>query len=156
MKTQNITIRSITEDDNSSILELIDNCRPYVLPHHEYFYWILEHYYQSTCFVCELDMKLIGFISGLPSIDKKSIFIWQICVHPNFRKLKLGNQMLNKIYNRFTELNFESIQFSIDKNNIPSYKLFEKFAIEKNMVIEAINNNKICSSNEIAYKIYRK
>jgi L-2,4-diaminobutyric acid acetyltransferase len=153
MKKENIKIRSITENDKEAIIKLIDCCRPYVLPHHEYLYWILGHYYKSSCLVCETDKELIGFISGLPSIDEKTIFIWQICVHPDYRKHKVGSKLLNKTYERLVELNFTSLQFSIDTENVPSYKLFENFAIENNLIIEVVSNEKICSSDEIAYKI---
>ena len=150
---KSITICSIKENDQVKIIELIDCCRPYVLPHHEYLYWIIGHYYNSTCFVCKDGNEFVGFISGLPSLDQKSIFIWQICVHPDYRKLNLGYKMIAKVYERLAKFNFTSIQFSIDSENIPSYKLFENFAKKNNLQIKAIDSKKICSSNEIAYEI---
>ncbi len=155
MNEENIKIRKITEDDQEKIIQLLDSCRPYVLPHHEYLYWMLGHYYKSTCLVCETDKQLVGFISGLPSIDEKTIFIWQVCVHPDYRKYKLGYKMLDEIYKKIIELKFTSLQFTIDTENIPSYKLFDSFAIKNNLSIASVSKEKVCSSNEIVYKINR-
>ena len=148
-------IRSIVKEDHAAIIELIKNCSPYVESHHEYLYWILENYYKSTCFVCKNEENIIGYISGLPSFDENAIFIWQICVHQNYRKNKIGNMLLNHITERLSDYKLNSLQFTIDKDNIPSYRLFENFAIENGLHIEAVSDEKVCGSNEIAYKIHK-
>ena len=151
--TKNYIIRPINLFDQDKIKVLLDECKPFILRHHEYLYWILCSYYATTSFVCEDDDKIVGFVSGLASIETSSIFIWQICVHPGYRQKKIAHELLDSVYKRLKELNFTSMQFSIDRDNFPSYKFFKNFAKRKSLAIEKISDEPICNSNEVSYKI---
>lgn len=126
-------VRSLREGDASQVLNLIEQCRPYVAPYNVYTYWILENDYSSACYIAEENDKIIGFISGIPSIDKQSIFIWQLCFHIDYRGRGIASSLLNSLINKVKELKFEKIELSISESNSTSQNLFKSYLHKNNL-----------------------
>lgn len=145
-------VRNIREGDSAAVLKLIEKCGPYVAPYNVYAYWILENYYSSTCIVAEDNNNIIGFVSGMPSIDKGSIFIWQICVHSDYRGKGISVLLLDSLIKKAKELGFKKIELSISNSNVISQSLFKSYANRNNF--DFIEKNKHTFGNiiEIVYE----
>jgi L-2,4-diaminobutyric acid acetyltransferase len=147
--------RQAEEKDIPTIVHLLDDCRPYVLPHHDYLYWMLCDYFQSTCFVCEESDKFIGFISGVPSIDQSTVFIWQVCVHPESRKRGVALNLIKLLFDSSLKLGFNNLQLSITAENSISKKMFDRFSDMHSLKMEFLNQSTISGKTENIYKISR-
>ena len=67
--------------------------------------------------------NLIGTIH----LEKNDNIIYMdILIFPDFQKSGLGTEVINDIKNDIFNLSFKKIKVSIDENNIPSLRLFEK------------------------------
>ncbi len=148
-------IRSFNEKDIQSVVELLQSCRPFVFPHDEYLYWVLTEYYPSTSFVCEDSGCIVGFVSGLQSVEQSTIFVWQICIHPAHRRKGLGSRLLKSLFDRIVEDNLDNMQLSITKENLSSYQLFENFAAEHSLTMELLKTVHVSGSSENVYRICR-
>ncbi len=144
-------VRNIQEGDSAAVLKLIEKCRPYVAPYNVYAYWILENYYSSTCIVAEENNNIIGFVSGMPSLDKGSIFIWQICVHSDYRGKGISVLLLDTLIKKAKELEFKKIELSISDSNDISQSLFKSYANRNNF--DLIEKNK-CTFGNVAEIVY--
>ena len=90
-------IRNISNKEFEKIQSLINNCGEYVTTYHLYTYWILSNYFNKTCNVAEDKEKIIGFISGLPVIENKIIFIWQLCIRDKYRNKGIAFKLIDNI-----------------------------------------------------------
>ncbi|HEX9061963.1 MAG TPA: GNAT family N-acetyltransferase [Clostridia bacterium] len=144
-------IRNLREGDASQVLNLIEQCGPYVAPYNVYAYWILENYYSSTCYIAEENNRIIGFISGMPSNDKQSIFIWQLCVHSEFRGRRIAVSLLDSLISKAKELKFEKIELSISESNSDSQNLFKSYLHKNDM---ELLEKKRCSFGNVIETVY--
>jgi len=145
--------RKALESDIQSIINLLNDCKPYVHPHHEYVYWILGNFYQSTTFVCVESERLIGFICGLPSIDQSTIFVWQVCIHPDFRGRGIGLGLIKLLFESSEQFGFNNLQLSITANNSISKSMFKKFSENNSLEMRFVKQSMISGMAEDVYKI---
>lgn len=148
-----MNFRQAEEKDIVPIVHLLNDCRPYVLAHHDYLYWILSNYFQSSCFVCEDSGKIIGFISGLPSVDQNAVFIWQICVSAEYRRKGIACALLYRLYEVSEQNGFDHIQLSITAENSASFDMFSRFANKNKLKMELVKQVGILKNTENIYKI---
>ncbi len=153
IKTIEMEIRKALESDIQSIIILLNNCKPYVHPHHEYVYWILGNFYPRTTFVCVESERLVGFICGLPSIDKSTIFVWQVCVHPHFRGRGIALDLIKFLFDSSEQFGFNNIQLSITTENSISKSMFKKFSENNSLEMQFVKQSVISGTTEDVYKI---
>ncbi len=146
-------VREIRKNDLEKIIELIKQGIPYVLPYNVYVYWILQNYYSSTCKVVESEDKIIGYISGIPSLDKETIFIWQLCVDIKHRGDGIGTMMIDSLVSEAKRLGYCNIQLSISDTNIASQTLFKSYAEKKSMEIYEKGIEKFEDQTEFVFQI---
>ncbi len=146
-------IRNFNETDIQQAVNLLNDCRPYVFAHNEYLYWMLAEYYNSTSFVCYDSGSVIGFVSGLLSADKSTVFVWQLCIHPNYRRKGIANRLLKSVLDVVVANNIQSIQLSMAQENAASYKLFEGFSGENSLTMEHVRTVAISGAAEVVYQI---
>lgn len=146
-------LRQANKKDIQSIVNLLNKCRPYVFPHDDYLYWILSNYCHSSCFICDDLDKTIGFVSGLPSLDQTTIFIWQICVHPEYRRKGVASLLLNRLFETSVLNGFNQLQLSITDKNVDSYTMFCRFAENNSLKLELLKQVEIGGIIENVYKI---
>lgn len=146
-------VRNLRKENIPAVMELLSNGKPYVLPHHDYVYWIMEEYFASSNYVVLEDNKIIGFICALPSIDKQSYFIWQIVVDAEFRGKKVATLLVNRIIEEVKRKKFHQIDLSINKDNKASYHLFDRIAAEHNSKLQNIGEYTYKDSIDIVYSI---
>lgn len=139
-------LRTLKHGDSEYIIDLL-NCsgNSYISTYNNYIYWILENYYSTICFVIEEDNKFIGFVSGMPSINRNLIFLWQICVRDNYRNKGIGRLLLDTFVEKSKILEVSFIEFSITLENDTGIHLFKSYADSKNIKmvekkIEDFNN----------------
>ncbi|QHQ62987.1 GNAT family N-acetyltransferase [Anaerocolumna sedimenticola] len=146
-------VMRLKKDNIPAVIELLGNGKPYVLPHHDYVYWIMEEYFPSSNYVVSADNKIIGFICALPSIDKQSYFIWQIVVDENYRGKKVATILVNQIIDEAKLKGFNKLELTINCDNKASYNLFERTANEHKGRLKSIGEYRYKDSNEIVYSI---
>jgi ribosomal protein S18 acetylase RimI-like enzyme len=84
-------------------------------------------YFSNSCFIAEFKNVIVGFIMGFRSqVDKNKFFIWQIGVFSKYRKKEVGKKLLNIIEKTAKDIGCISIELTVDPENIPSCKFFEK------------------------------
>lgn len=146
-------IRKLEKNDIDEVIDLVKRCMPYVVPYNPYAYWILHSYYSNTCRVAEFEGKIIGFLSAMPSMEKKAVFIWQLCVDRELRGGGVGTRLLDSVVAATRQLGFSSIQFSIADTNRPSYSLFKRYAEKNGMKLTEMTKESFGELTEILYQI---
>ena len=64
---------------------------------------------------------------GTINLEKNDNIIYMdILIFPEFQKFGLGTKVINDIKDDIFNLSFKKIKVSVDENNIPSLRLFEK------------------------------
>lgn len=71
-------------------------------------------------------------------LDKENDVVWLgICVLPIHQKKGLGNIMMDALVHSAVELNIKEIMLTVDNDNIPAIKLYDRFNFKK---IESFKN----------------
>jgi L-2,4-diaminobutyric acid acetyltransferase len=146
-------VMSLKKENIPAVIELLSNGKPYVLPHHDYVYWIMEGYFPSSNYVVSEENKIIGFVCALPSIDKKCYFIWQIVVDADYRGKKVASILVDRIIEESKIKGYNKLELTINRDNKTSYKLFERTANEHNSSLKKIGEYKYKDLNDIVYSI---
>ena len=147
-------IEKFVINDNENVSTLLTNCTPYVLPHHPYIYWIMCEYFPSLCFVAKEDDAIIGFVCSLHSTEKNSIFIWQLAVDNAYRQIGVAKLLCEKIINYSRSYGLNSIQMTINSENVASVTFFSSLARQYGTSLKRIDLTGLDRFNdEIAYEI---
>ncbi len=146
-------IMSLKRERIQEVVELLSKGKPYVLPHHDYVYWIMQGYFPSSNYVISDENRIIGFICALPSIDKKCYFIWQIVVDADYRGKKIATLLVNRIIEEAKLKGYNKLELTINSDNRASFKLFEHTANEHGSSLKKIDEYKYKELNEIVYSI---
>jgi diaminobutyrate acetyltransferase len=84
-------------------------------------------YFGNTCFVAEFNNDIVGFVMGFRSqVEEDIFFLWQIGVFSKYRGEEIGKKLLDKIEKAAKEIGCEIIELTVDPENIPSQRFFEK------------------------------
>ncbi|MDA3852565.1 MAG: GNAT family N-acetyltransferase [Spirochaetaceae bacterium] len=146
-------VREFCETDIQKVMKLLNKSKPYVLAHHEYIYWMLSSFHSETSYVYVESDSIIGFLGGMQSIQESSVFIWQICVDPEYRRKNIAMELLSELDKLLINKNIENIQLSITRGNSASLKLFKKFTLRKSLQLQFIKTVELSASTEDLYKI---
>ena len=88
--------------------------------------------------------NLIGTIH----LEKNDNIIYMdILICPKFQKSGLGTNVINDIKNDIFNLSFKKIKVSIDENNIPSLRLFEKLGFKFISLEDELKNYEYSKNN---------
>jgi ribosomal protein S18 acetylase RimI-like enzyme len=84
-------------------------------------------YFSNTCFIAEFKKDIVGFVMGFRSqVNTNKFFLWQIGVFSKYREMEVGKKLLNQIEKTAENLGCNCIELTVDPENIPSYRFFEK------------------------------
>jgi L-2,4-diaminobutyric acid acetyltransferase len=144
-------VRELREGESGQVQELIRECGPYVVPYNVYAYWMLENYYASTCKVAVDNNRMIGFVSGMPNIDKGLLFIWQICVHKDYRGRGIAALLMDSLLMTAKEHGFKKFELSISEGNNASLNLFRSFSDKNDL---SMVEKKRCAFGDVAEIVY--
>lgn len=124
MKT--LKIRKADEKDFLSVYNFVSRCKP-LENYSEHFYKIMLRYFGNSCIIAEFNDEIVGFVMGFRSqVDNDKFFLWQIGVFSYHRGKEIGKMLLEKFEKVAKELGCKKIEVTVDPENIPSQKLFEK------------------------------
>lgn len=82
----------------------------------------------SQYLVAKINDKVVGFAGIIPVLDEADIS--NIVVNKNFRKQKIGSQLLEELLKLASSMNIKTINLEVRKSNIPAIKLYEKYGFE--------------------------
>ncbi len=122
----NITISKAKENEFLKVYDFVSNCKP-LENYSEHFYKIMFRYFGDSCFVAKFNDEIVGFVMGFKSqIDKEKIFLWQIGVFSYHRGKEIGEMLLDEFEKAGKNMGCKRVEVTVDPENIPSQKLFEK------------------------------
>ena len=100
MNLDSIVIRPSSGSDYKSLAGIAVACPPLV-EHTAFTYWVHAFNYQDYVFVAEHENSMVGFASALPSrMAGVGLFIWQIGVLPDYRRIGIGKGLLGALVNK--------------------------------------------------------
>ena len=147
-------IRSLKKNDAEKVKKLLAKCgKPYVPPYNLYVYWMLERYLSKTCKVAEKDNKVVGFVSGMPDIERQVVFIWQLCVDKELRKQGIATGLLDALFQEARDMDYNYIELSITDSNNISQSFFQKYAEKKGLKLKEIDEKEFGENKEIIFQI---
>lgn len=121
-----LTIRNASENEFLNIYEFVSHCKP-LENYAKHFYKIILRYFGNTCFLVEYESKIVGFLMGFISqVHEGTYFLWQIGIDPSMQGKGIGSYLLKNVENKLRERGCKRIEVTIDPENIPSSKLFER------------------------------
>lgn len=97
-----------------------------------YFYLLFCRKFSETSVAVYAEDKLAGFLIAFPLPDQReTLFVWQIAISIEFRGMGLGKEMLNHLIARDLPDPVKLLEVSITPSNLPSQKMFRRWANEK-------------------------
>ena len=91
--------------------------------------------FADTAIIAEMDEEMIGFVTGYrPPGRDHVLFVWQVAVAEKARGHRLGDQMLLHLVAR--QPGVTMMETTVTPDNIPSAKMFERFAKDKSAQIK--------------------
>ena len=127
-----INIRKPQIDDGDQIYHLVKKSKPLDI-NSLYTYLLICAHFDQTSIIAELDDEIIGFISAyINPNQKKTLFIWQVAVHPAMRGQNLATNMIMGILKKDKIKSVEFIETTVTPSNQASMSLFVKIASQLN------------------------
>lgn len=146
MKT--LQIRKVDEKDFLSVYNFVSRCKP-LENYSEHFYKIMLRYFGNSCFVAEFNNELVGFVMGFRSqVDNDKFFLWQIGVFSYHRGKEIGKMLLDEFEKAGKNIGCKKVEVTVDPENIPSQKLFEKngylnISSKEGEIVEVMGNTAV-------------
>lgn len=138
-----MNIRNCTSEDVGQVGALVNRCKPLLILHTAYTYWVLFKYMSSTCFVLEENGKIIGYTTALRSTDNPDIlFWWQMGIEEEYRGRKYSFLLTEAIVKKARALGCKHIQFTIDSSNRASYGSVSSYANKNKISMKKIGESR--------------
>jgi len=97
-----------------------------------YSYLLLCRHFSDTCLVAEADEALKGFVTGyLPPGRPDTIFVWQVAVAPDSRRLGLGRRLVDALLDRALRAGVPFLEATVTPSNEASRRLFRAVARDR-------------------------
>jgi len=114
--------------DSPALYNLVDLCQPLDL-NSRYCYMLIPEHFSATSIVVRSDKQIGGFISAYLVPERRdTLFIWQVAVHPDFRRQGLGAKMIFGILERSICKGVSFLETTVTPSNTSSRKLFYRVA----------------------------
>ncbi|MFP4026008.1 MAG: GNAT family N-acetyltransferase [Thiohalospira sp.] len=131
-----IKIDTLKEMDFLKIHELAGNIDG-IVQHPGHIYKIMADHFGDTFFIAkeeneDNDVDVLGFMMGFVSRKMKGeLFVWQIAVSSNAQGKSIGSKLLQHTIDYAIKANdCNVVMATVETDNIPSQKLFEKFGFK--------------------------
>lgn len=144
-------IRPFMIEDIVRVQCLLEAGKPYVVPYHDYVYWILARYCKETCFVAEQDNVILGFLAALPSPERECLFVWQIVSEYRERGRGIGIQLMEQAKQSMERLGLYRLEISVAPENAACNRLLEKAAALWNCRLNVSGEYRDDTFSEIVY-----
>jgi L-2,4-diaminobutyric acid acetyltransferase len=132
-------IRNPKDADAAEIWRLVEISD--ALDHNSFYcYFMLCHFFSSTCAVAFEKNEMVGFVTGFLVPDCENYyFIWQVRVVEKMRGHGIARAMVDFVLKGLEE-KVEYIEATISPDNIPSQSLFSSIAAHSNAKIIKIDH----------------
>lgn len=143
-----LQIRKADEKEFLSVYNFVSRCKP-LENYSEHFYKIMLRYFGNSCFVAEFNNEIVGFVMGFRSqVDNDKFFLWQIGVFSYHRGKEIGKMLLDEFEKVAKNIGCKRIEVTVDLENTPSQKLFEKMgylnvSIKEGETVEVMGNTAV-------------
>lgn len=143
-----LQIRKADEKEFLSVYNFVSRCKP-LENYSEHFYKIMLRYFGNSCFVAEFNNEIVGFVMGFRSqVDNDKFFLWQIGVFSYHRGKEIGKMLLDEFEKVAKDIGCKRIEVTVDPENIPSQKLFEKMgylnvSVKEGETVEVMGNTAV-------------
>lgn len=118
-----VILEKMTMADTKEIAELDKEC--FAIPwSQDAFRSEMENSFASYI-VAKIENKCVGYCGFWQAYDEGDIT--NIAVSPNFRRMKIGSMLLERIIKEAREKNLVCLNLEVRKSNLPAQKLYEKF-----------------------------
>jgi L-2,4-diaminobutyric acid acetyltransferase len=125
--TKNAGLRAPIPADISIIHALVRCCPP-LEPNSGYAYLLMCTHFAQSSIVAFDHSGIAGFVFGYRVPERqRTLFIWQVAVHPSARGQGLGQAMLTAL----AAADIEFIEATVSPSNDASLRMFQKFAQNK-------------------------
>lgn len=126
VKDKPLRLNTAGEANYLKVYDLVRRCPPLeIYPAH--LYKILIRFFGDNCYVAHKDGQLIGWVMGfISTVKPDTYFLWQIGIDSEMQGTGLGTKLLKFLENDLRAKNCRRIELTIDPENIPSRKLFNK------------------------------
>lgn len=95
----------------------------------DYAYLLMCTHFATTCAIAHKGDESAAFVTGyIPPNKPETLFIWQICVRPAYRRLGLGLLLIESLLQRTDCKNVRYVAASINPSNHASQKMFHSLA----------------------------
>jgi L-2,4-diaminobutyric acid acetyltransferase len=151
-------IRAPRESDLPGIVNVIQNCGPYLTAYSSYQPWLYLHLFSDTCAVAEINGTVVGWCSVLPAPDGR-FFLHQLGVRPEARQQGIARSLLRHALEKLSAgREGFTLELTTDRRNTTMLEINRQVAEEVGMQItrkpEALNL--LENSEEEIYVFTRK
>jgi L-2,4-diaminobutyric acid acetyltransferase len=120
------SMRPVTADDAGPLQQAVLECPPLSL-HTPYAYWVMLRAGGSLSVASWRAGQIVGFALGLGLADAR-VLVWQIGVRSQFRRRGLAQEMLAALWRTAQSQGIDTIEATIDLDNVVSRRVFARFA----------------------------
>ena len=121
-------VEPITDADIDDLAKLFDSAGPYVTTRGLSDYWLYARLFSSTCLCIRSDGRpvaaLIAFRDQSPGVDE--IYIQDVAVDANHRRLGLGEALLEELHRRGRLWGTKRIWLTSEAQNADALRLWRK------------------------------
>lgn len=123
-----LSLRQPEAKDGSAIQQLLKEAGGLDV-NSAYSYMLLGHYFKDTCLLAESGGTPVGYVSAfrIPG-DERTLFVWQVAVHPTRRGEGLARRMLAELLRNPACADVSLIEATVSPSNKASHALFQSFA----------------------------
>lgn len=148
-----IKIGTLAETDFLKIHELAGKIDG-IVQHPEHIYKIMADHFGDTFFIAKRenednDVDVLGFMMGFVSRKMNGeLFVWQIAVSENAQGESIGSKLLQHTIDYAKKVDdCNAVIATVETDNMPSQKLFEKFGFKIDSRKYRTGNQKMITVN---------
>ncbi len=126
VKDEALEMRTAKEPEYLEVHDLVRRCPPLEV-YDAHVYKIMIRYFGKYCYVARKGKRVVGWVMGFPvSANPDTYFLWQIGIDADMQGSGLGTRLLKFVEMDLCEKRCRRIELTIDPENRPSQKLFDK------------------------------
>lgn len=98
-------------------------------PNSDYAYLLIGAHFSTTSVIAECSGETAGFVTAyIPPEDPQTLFVWQVYVCSQYRRMGLAAAMIESLLRRITCRNVRYVAATVNPSNRASEKLFRSLA----------------------------
>jgi len=97
----------------------------------ESIYHLFCKFFNTTCFVCERDGNIVGFVLGFISqVNPRQAYIHLVAVDPSAQRQGLAEHLYQKFFNAAVALNAHEVRLIVNPDNSGSLAFHKKLGFQ--------------------------